>query len=115
MVRRLACCHPFYEFISQNRDFTPQLQKFELMRIRIQSRVFREQIGEPIRRVGKIALQLLDLFSHWHLLLLERLDLILQLSSLMRFVNSRSGNDRERGRDKSFLECGHGNGFGGGN
>ncbi len=58
---------------------------------------------------------LLDLFSQGRLLLLERLVLLAQLSGLMRFENSRTGEHGNGGGDNSFLKCRHGNGFSCGN
>ena len=60
-------------------------------------------------------LQLPDLFHQRRLLLLERLDLVLQLRSLVSFKNSGSDGGDERRSNDGFLQRGHGDGLGCGN
>ena len=67
-----------------------------------------------LRRVIALALQLLELFRQWRLVLLERLDLTSQCRSLAGFVDSGADGGGERGPDNGFLECGHGDGLGDG-
>ena len=58
--------------------------------------------------------QSLNLSDPWRSLLLECLVLFTQAEVLARFVDTRADDGGERGPDDSFLHCGHGDGFGGG-
>ena len=78
-------------------------------------RIFREQSVQLICCIITLALQLRELFVQRILLALQILNLFLRFRILMRFKNSRADSRDERGGDNCFLECSHGNGFGGGN
>ena len=72
-----------------------------------------EFVGDAVLNcVVALALQVPHVFSQWHLLFLECLNLAAQMPGLARFVDACTDGGGDCRSDNCFLQRSHGNGFG---